>query len=62
MLLSARNLRGCLDEHTALTCVARPYSASPAVGYASLHLEQQANIIDEALSLAQRQTQQKKSA
>jgi len=62
MLLSARHLRGCLDEHTSLTCVARPYSASPAVGYASLHLEQQQTIIDEALSLAQRQTQQKKSA
>ena len=62
MLLSARHLRGCIDERNALTCVARPYSASPAVGYASLHLEQQQTIIDEALSLSQRQTQQKKSA
>ncbi len=42
MLLSARHLRGCIGEHKELTCVARPYSASPAVGYASLHLEQQA--------------------
>ena len=62
MLLSARHLRGCIGERSALTCVARPYSASPAVGYASLHLEQQQTIIDEALSLSQRQTQQKKSA
>ncbi|MCC6710610.1 MAG: 2-oxoglutarate dehydrogenase E1 component [Gammaproteobacteria bacterium] len=62
MLLSARHLRGCIGEHKELTCVARPYSASPAVGYASLHLEQQQAIIEEALSLAQRKTQQKKSA
>ena len=62
MLLSARHLRGCIDERNSLTCVARPYSASPAVGYASLHLEQQQTIIDEALSLSQRQSQQKKSA
>jgi 2-oxoglutarate dehydrogenase E1 component len=62
MLLSARHLRGCIDEHQALTCVARPYSASPAVGYASLHLEQQQAIVDEALSLSQRLSQQKKSA
>ncbi len=62
MLLSARHLRGCIDESQSLTCVARPYSASPAVGYASLHLEQQQTIIGEALSLSQRQAQQKKSA
>ncbi len=62
MLLSARHLRGCIDESQSLTCVARPYSASPAVGYASLHLEQQQSIISAALSLSQRQIQQKKSA
>ena len=62
MLLSARHLRGCIDESQSLTCVARPYSASPAVGYASLHLEQQQTIISEALSLSQRRAQQKKSA
>ena len=62
MLLSARHLRGCIDESQSLICVARPYSASPAVGYASLHLEQQQTIISEALRLSQRQAQQKKSA
>ncbi len=62
MLLSARHLRGCIDESQSLTCVARPYSASPAVGYASVHLEQQQSIISEALSLSHRQIQQKKSA
>ena len=62
MLLSTRHLRGCIDASQSLTCVARPYSASPAVGYASLHLEQQQSIISQALSLPQGQTQQKKSA
>ena len=62
MLLSARHLRGCIDESQSLTCVARPYSSSPAVGYASLHLEQQQSILSEALSLPKRQTRQKKSA
>ena len=62
MLLSARHLRGCITESQSLTCVARPYSASPAVGYASLHLAQQQAIVSQALSLAQRQTQEKKSA
>ncbi|MBX9608084.1 MAG: 2-oxoglutarate dehydrogenase E1 component [Gammaproteobacteria bacterium] len=62
MLLSARHLRGCLTEEMSLSCVARPQSASPAVGYVSLHLEQQARIIDEALRLSQREMKQKKSA
>ncbi|MGE3848296.1 MAG: 2-oxoglutarate dehydrogenase E1 component [Gammaproteobacteria bacterium] len=62
MLLSARHLRGCLTEDMSLSCVARPQSASPAVGYVSLHLEQQARIIDEALRLSQREMKQKKSA
>ncbi|MEQ8659842.1 MAG: 2-oxoglutarate dehydrogenase E1 component, partial [Gammaproteobacteria bacterium] len=63
MLLSTRYLGGCFDESKPLTCVARPYSASPAVGYVSLHLEQQARIIDEALELSLRNDkQQKKTA
>ncbi|MGE0486972.1 MAG: 2-oxoglutarate dehydrogenase E1 component [Gammaproteobacteria bacterium] len=62
MLLSTRYLGGCFDERKPLTCIARPYSASPAVGYVSLHLEQQARIIDEALELTSRKAKQKKSA
>ena len=62
MLLSTRHLGGCLTGHKPLVCVARPYSASPAVGYASLHQEQQRRIIDEALLLSERQLEQKKSA
>ncbi len=62
MLLSTRHLGGCFDESKPLTCVARPYSASPAVGYVSLHLEQQQRVIDEALELSQRAAKQKKTA
>ena len=50
-LLSRRHLGGAFDESKPLRCVARPYSASPAVGYLSLHLEQQKQIISEALNL-----------
>ncbi|MGR8920530.1 MAG: 2-oxoglutarate dehydrogenase E1 component [Gammaproteobacteria bacterium] len=62
MLLSKRHLGGCFDPSKPFTCVARPYSASPAVGYASLHREQQQTIIDEALELSQRESKQKKTA
>ncbi|MCB1940337.1 MAG: 2-oxoglutarate dehydrogenase E1 component, partial [Rhodocyclaceae bacterium] len=62
MLLSTRYLGGCFDETKPLTCIARPYSASPAVGYVSLHLEQQARIVDEALELSSRKAKHKKSA
>lgn len=62
MLLSTRHLGGCFDETKPLTCIARPYSASPAVGYASLHLEQQQEIVDAALELTRRREKQKKSA
>ncbi len=53
MLLSKRHLGGCFPEDRPLRCIARPYSASPAVGYVSLHLEQQQQIVDEALDLSE---------
>ncbi len=62
MLLSTRHLGGCFDENKPLTCIARPYSASPAVGYASLHREQQQQVIDGALELTARAAKQKKTA
>ncbi|MCZ6770893.1 MAG: 2-oxoglutarate dehydrogenase E1 component [Proteobacteria bacterium] len=63
MLLSTRFLGGCFDQTKPLLCVARPYSASPAVGYASLHLQQQQQVIHEALDLSRfEQAKQKKSA
>lgn len=62
MLLSTRHLGGCFDESKPLNCIARPYSASPAVGYVSLHNEQQKQIIDEALDLSARVAKARKSA
>lgn len=50
-LLSKRHLGGCFPDEKPLYCVARPYSASPAVGYASLHHEQQEQLVSEALTL-----------
>ncbi|OUU75070.1 MAG: 2-oxoglutarate dehydrogenase E1 component [Methylococcaceae bacterium TMED69] len=59
-LLSRRHLGGAFDESKPLRCVARPYSASPAVGYLSLHLEQQKEIINEALNLKPASKNEKK--
>tara|TARA_Y100001970_G_scaffold255188_1_gene331652 strand:+ start:333 stop:3155 length:2823 start_codon:yes stop_codon:yes gene_type:complete len=61
-LLSRRHLGGCFDESKPLKCVARPYSSSPAVGYLSLHEEQQKKIITEALDLAEGSLPKRKSA
>ncbi len=58
MLLSTRHLGGCFPSDKPLTCVARPYSASPAVGYASLHREQQQRVIDDALQPSQGNVEQ----
>ncbi len=50
-LRSSRFLAGCLDGDKTLQCIARPPSSSPAVGYAALHLEQQHQIVKDALRL-----------
>ena len=50
-LLARLHLFGRLHEPQQLRLVARPYSASPAVGYSSKHLEQQQALVDEALRL-----------
>ncbi len=42
-------LTGVLRKGQALKVVSRPASASPAVGYASKHIEQQKQLVDEAL-------------
>ncbi len=50
-LLGRSHLPGCLESHHQLSRIARPYSASPAVGYLSKHIQQQKSIIQEALRL-----------
>jgi 2-oxoglutarate dehydrogenase E1 component len=50
-LLSRLHIFGCLHEAQQLLVVARPYSASPAVGYMWKHLEQQRALIVDALRL-----------
>ena len=61
-LLARRHLRGGFDESKPLKWVARPYSSSPAVGYLSLHEEQQKKIIAEALELEEGALLKRKSA
>ena len=51
VMLSRRHLGGCFPEELPLLCVARPYSASPAVGYHALHVLQQEALVEEALLL-----------
>jgi 2-oxoglutarate dehydrogenase E1 component len=50
-LLARLHLFSRLHEPQQLRLVARPYSASPAVGYSSKHLQQQQALVDEALRL-----------
>jgi 2-oxoglutarate dehydrogenase E1 component len=64
VMLSRRHLGGCFPTEVPLLCVARPYSASPAVGYYGLHVRQQQELVDEALrgAPAQAAAKQKKTA
>ncbi len=48
---SKHNFESSIPEGAKLTYVGRPASASPAVGYMSLHTKQQKQLIDEALTL-----------
>jgi 2-oxoglutarate dehydrogenase E1 component len=60
-LLARLHLFGRLHEPQQLRVVARPYSASPAVGYMAKHLEQQQALVDEALQLERVRVLQKKT-
>ncbi len=59
-LLARNHLYGCLRPEQKLLLVARPYSASPAVGYLSVHLRQHASLMQEALLLEQRQQERER--
>jgi 2-oxoglutarate dehydrogenase E1 component len=50
-LLARNHLKGRLRSDQKFSLVARPYSASPAVGYMSVHLAQQQKLISDALRL-----------
>ncbi len=57
-LLEGLHLFSCLHEPQQLVIVARPYSASPAVGSYAKHVEQQQQLVSEALRLTRRGVQQ----
>ena len=55
-MLSSRHLMGDIDkERHTLHYAGRDYSASPAVGYMNLHMQQQRTVVDSALCLEQGQ-------
>lgn len=58
-LLESLNLFGALNENQQLRIVARPYSASPAAGSPTRHLEQQRKLVQEALLLDQKEADSK---
>jgi 2-oxoglutarate dehydrogenase E1 component len=53
-LLEGLHLFSCLHDPQQLVIVARPYSASPAVGSHVKHVEQQKQVVNEALRLNRR--------
>jgi len=62
-MLSRRHLAGCIDpERHSLLYAGRDYSASPAVGYMNIHLQQQRALVDRALRLDDREADLPKSA
>ncbi len=52
------NIRALLDQRHYLEHVTRPPSAAPAVGYFSMHVEQQNTLVRQALGLAGTDTQE----
>jgi len=45
------NIRACLSKDQSLVYVGRAASASPAVGYRSVHLRQQEELVKQALNI-----------
>lgn len=48
---SQHNIREAIPKGSLLSYAGRPASASPAVGYASVHQEQQKALVDDALKV-----------
>ncbi len=61
-MLSRRHLAGCIQERHKMIYSGRTYSASPAVGYLNVHLEQQRALVEGALGLDAPAAAQLKSA
>ncbi len=62
-MLSRRHLAGCIDpKRHKLVYAGRDYSASPAVGYMNVHLQQQRALVENALRLDDDQAKLAKSA
>ena len=53
---------GCLTDHHVFGYAGRFYSASPAVGYMSLHIEQQKQLVSDALQLDKIEITHRKTA
>ncbi len=49
---SRHHMQRCIGEHNPLDYAGRPHSASPAVGYASLHVQQQNALVEAALGIS----------
>ena len=60
-LQSRGTLIGCIDDHHIMGYAGRFYSASPAVGYMSKHLEQQKQLVADALHLDKLEVTHRKS-
>jgi len=62
-MLSRRHLAGCIDPaRHSLIYAGRDYSASPAVGYMNVHIQQQRALVSDALRLEQDEAALAKSA
>jgi 2-oxoglutarate dehydrogenase E1 component len=61
-MLSRRHLAGMLGKDRELLYAGRDYSASPAVGYLNVHLEEQRSLVESALGLDAMATTARRSA
>ena len=61
-MLSRRHLAGLISSKHRLIYAGREYSASPAVGYLNVHLEQQRDLVFSALGLDEIEVMKRRSA
>ncbi|MEM7408194.1 MAG: 2-oxoglutarate dehydrogenase E1 component, partial [Pseudomonadota bacterium] len=61
-MLSRRHLAGMVGDNRRLHYAGREYSASPAAGYLNVHLEQQRQLVSDALAISEADSAQRTSA